>query len=63
MWAAVFGPASPPRMTGGPGCCVGFGHDQLGSIVTYSPSNEASSFAHSSFIARMFSRRIARRSP
>ena len=63
MSAAVFGPASPPRMIGGLGNCTGFGQAQLGSIETCSPSNVASSSVHNDFMARMFSRRIARRSP
>ena len=59
MWAAVFGPALPPRMTGGPPSCVGFGHAQLEEKRTCSPSNDASSWVHSSFMASTFSRRIA----
>ena len=36
---------------GGPGFWTGFGHDQIGSNLTNSPSNRASSFVQISFIA------------
>ena len=51
----VRGP-SPPMTTGGCGFCTGFGQDQIGSKLTNSPWNSASSSLQISFIARTRSR-------
>ena len=48
-------------MMGGCGRCTGFGQLQLFSKSTNSPWNSASSFVHSCFIARIFSRTSLRR--
>ncbi len=62
MCAAVFGPASPPRMIGGRAAARASATPNWVRSCTCSPSKEASSFVHSCFIASRFSRRIARRS-